>query len=157
MDLKAGGEISDSKIGTTPHALTRPSGQNQNTPERELCDLPLNTKLETESTSGELAECIRDDPERNERSDEKDKDTGKKESSSVDLKFVRAGGYVHDREATTDVLTQPTSHSASPISGWIIRNSSKSGEKKTCAIAPQFPMIVATVALGAVNPLLCSR
>jgi len=79
VDLKAEGEISDSKIGTTPHALT--SNQNQNISRSALCDLPLNAKLNAESTSGELAEGIRDDPERNERSDEEDENAARGGSS----------------------------------------------------------------------------
>ena len=41
-------------------------------------DLPLNTELDTESTSGKLAECVWDDPERDEYSDQEDEDTEKK-------------------------------------------------------------------------------
>ena len=49
--------------------------------EVQLGDLPLNAKLNAESTSGELAERIWDDPERDERSNEEDKDAGRKEPS----------------------------------------------------------------------------
>ena len=74
VDLNAGGEISDRKIGTTPIAL-----QNQqsvrNVPRERLCNLPLNTELNAESAGGELAECIRNDPERDEHSGEEDRDT----------------------------------------------------------------------------------
>jgi len=40
----------------------------------QLRDLPLNAKLNAESTSGELAECIRDDPERDKRSNKENED-----------------------------------------------------------------------------------
>jgi len=77
VDLKAGGEISDSKIGTTPHALRKVTSGEK--PERfheiNLRDLPLNAELDTKGTSGKLAERIWDDPEWNEHSDEEDKDT----------------------------------------------------------------------------------
>ena len=46
--------------------------QNQKTSRGELCVLPLNAKLYAESTSGELAECVRDDPERDEYPDKED-------------------------------------------------------------------------------------
>jgi hypothetical protein len=79
VDLKAGGEISESKIGMTPHALTKQNRQNQTLLDTKLCDLPLNAELDAESTSCELAECAREDPEWNECSDEKDEDAKKKE------------------------------------------------------------------------------
>ena len=43
------------------------AGENQDISQSEVVrgDSPLNAKLDTESTGGELAECIRDDPERN--------------------------------------------------------------------------------------------
>ena len=50
MDLKVEGETMDSKVGTKPHALT--GGQNQKVLEARLWDLPLDTKLNAESTSG---------------------------------------------------------------------------------------------------------
>jgi len=42
---------------------------------RSLRDLPLNTKLNPESAGGEPAKRIRDDPERNEHSNQEDRDT----------------------------------------------------------------------------------
>ena len=45
--------------------------------EANLRDLPLNAKLDAESTSGELAKCTRDDPERNEHSDDAKANTKK--------------------------------------------------------------------------------
>ena len=46
-----------------------------------LRDLPLNTKLEAESTGGKLAKCVRENPERNERADEEDEDAEKNETN----------------------------------------------------------------------------
>jgi len=43
-----------------------------------LGDLPLNTKLDAEGTGGKLAECVRENPKRNERADKEDEDTEKK-------------------------------------------------------------------------------
>jgi hypothetical protein len=43
-----------------------------------LRDLPLNTKLDAESTGGKFVECIREDPERNERADEENEDAEKR-------------------------------------------------------------------------------
>ena len=40
-------------------------------------DLPLDTKLDPKSTSGEFAERVWDDPEWNEQSDEADENTEK--------------------------------------------------------------------------------
>jgi hypothetical protein len=40
-----------------------------------LYNLPLNTELNAESASGELSECIRNDPERNEHSSEENGNT----------------------------------------------------------------------------------
>lgn len=40
----------------------------------DLRDLPLNAELDAEGTCGKFAECIRDDPKWDEKSDEKDKD-----------------------------------------------------------------------------------
>jgi len=40
--------------------------------EVRLPDLPLNAELDAESASGELAECVRDDPEWDEYPDEED-------------------------------------------------------------------------------------
>ena len=87
MDLNAGGEISASKIGTTPHALQKQRVVRTGTFIRaRLHDLPLNAKLDTESTSGKLAERVRDDPEWDEHSDEEDEDAGKKGNQ---IKFGR--------------------------------------------------------------------
>ena len=73
MDLKAGGEISDSKIGTTPHALIpRQVVRTTTYLEVRLHDSPLNTELETKSAGGELTECARENPERDKYTDEDD-------------------------------------------------------------------------------------
>ena len=85
MDLNAGGEISDRKIGITPSVLTKPSRRSRNSFQRKLRNLPLDAKLNEESTSGELAECIRDDPERNEHSDEEDENAEKEGMIKLDV------------------------------------------------------------------------
>lgn len=40
--------------------------------------LPLDAELDAKSTGGKLAERIRDDPKRDEHTDEEDEDTGKR-------------------------------------------------------------------------------
>ena len=77
MDLNAGGEISDRKIGTTPNALRNQQSVRIRTLLESLSSLPLDTELNKESAGGELAKCIRNNPERNERSNEKNRSTGK--------------------------------------------------------------------------------
>ena len=47
-----------------------------------LCDLPLDTELNKESPGGELAECMWNDPERNEHPNEENKNTGRKEKEN---------------------------------------------------------------------------
>ena len=70
-------------------------------------------------------------------------------------------GYVHDRKAATDVLARPATDDASPTlrlgNQKIFQTSEAAERRKAYARAPQFPMIVATVALKLVNPLFCSR
>ena len=118
VDLKAGGEISDSKIGTTPNALRKRQSVRIRTSLGKSCDLPLNTELNAESAGGELAECIWNDPERNENSGEEHGNAREKRSNiRCGLECVRISGYTHDRQTTTDVLTQPTNKNTSPASG----------------------------------------
>ena len=90
VDLNAGGEISDRKIGTTPNALRNRQSVRIRTPLGSSCDLPLNTELNTESAGGELAECIWNDPERDEHSGEEHRNTRKgKRNIRCDLECVR--------------------------------------------------------------------
>ena len=78
MVLKAGGEISDSRIETTPHALKKDGGiRTTMLHEMSSGDLTLNTELYTEGTCGKLAECVRKNPEGNQCSDKEDEDTEK--------------------------------------------------------------------------------
>lgn len=80
VDLNAGGDISDRKIGMTPNALRKRQSVRIRKSLGSWCDLPLNTELNAESSSGELSECIWNDPERNENSSEEHRNTrGKKE------------------------------------------------------------------------------
>jgi len=130
---------------------------------RSLRDLPLNTKLNPESAGSELAKCIRDDPERNERSNQEDGDTRKgrvTKSGVVQGAFV-CGENTHDRKTTADVLAQPTNKNASPASGYMISKtvqvSRRAPGRKTYARAPQFPIVVASPASDFVSPLLSSR
>jgi hypothetical protein len=83
VDLNAGGEISDRKIGTTPNALRSTNCKLDGTLSGDLRDLPLNTELNPESAGGELVECIRDDPERDEHSNEEDRSTRKERATKL--------------------------------------------------------------------------
>lgn len=55
-----------------------------------LHDLPLNTELDAESAGGKLAECVREDPKWNERSDEEDEDAEEKKDQLLDRPGVRS-------------------------------------------------------------------
>ena len=88
----------------------------------------------------------------------------KKERVKLDpsCKFVCLDEYPHDREAATDVLTGNTGDDTTAgLNKTKIRRRSKRSSRrsngKTYEIAPQFPMIVATVASNLVNPLLSCR
>lgn len=48
-----------------------------------LCVLPLDTELNEEGASGEPAERIRDNPERNECSNEEDENTGSERETKL--------------------------------------------------------------------------
>ena len=78
---------------------------------------------------------------------------------SVRFPRCRMHGHVHDRKAATDVLARRPSDDTSPIlrlgNQKLLQTSEATGRRKTYARAPQFPMIVATVALKLVNPLFC--
>ena len=105
MDLNAGGEISDKKIGTIPNTLWEKQAVKKpgHLPERIRMNLPLNTELDPKSASGELAECVWDNPERNKQSNKTDEDS--REQDLLRRKHVEIEGYSHDREATANVLT----------------------------------------------------
>lgn len=53
--------------------------------------LPLNAELDAESAGGKLAERIRDDPKRDENSNEEDKDTDKREQDQTEETFCLDG------------------------------------------------------------------
>lgn len=69
--------------------------------------------------------------------------------------------YPHDRKTATDVLTRRTGNHTSTMLDWIVRKLSRSRgghqEKKTYVMAPQFPIIVATVESNLVRPLVSCR
>jgi hypothetical protein len=79
VDLNAGGEISDRKIGTIPNTL-RSDLRTRASREVSHENLPLNAKLDAESTGGELAECAREDPEGNKHPNDDDENTVGNES-----------------------------------------------------------------------------
>lgn len=125
-----------------------------------LGDLPLHAKLDAECTGRELAERVRKDPERNKHSDEEDADAEK--LGQADFCMCWCVGHPHDRKTTADVLTRGASDGAPPVSGWINRQRvlqilKEHQEKTTYAMAPQFPIIVATVESNLESPLVSCR
>lgn len=71
-------------MGTTPQALRKQRAvRTRIVFNASLLDKPLNAELETESTSGKFAERVRDDPQRDEDSNEKDEDAGKERMSEI--------------------------------------------------------------------------
>jgi len=71
---------------------------------------------------------------------------------------VRSQRYPHDGETTSDVLTQEASNHTTPTLHWTeLENHPEAECGKTYVMAPQFPIIVATVELNFENPLLSCR
>jgi len=72
-----GGDLRKENRDDTKRSMKSENCQNRNISRVGSRDLPLNTKLDTESTGGELAECFRDDPEWDKYPDEQDANSGK--------------------------------------------------------------------------------
>ena len=75
----------------------------------------LHTELDAEGTRGKGAEARRQDPKRDECAGEENEDAKIRMSTKPWHEDEEQHEYVHDRQATADVLTDPSSNSASSI------------------------------------------
>lgn len=80
----------------------------------------LYAKLDAEGTRGKCAEARRQDPERDERASEENEDA--KIRTSTKHGNEEQDEYVHDRQATANVLADPSSNSTSSIATFSMQN-----------------------------------
>ena len=122
-----------------------------------MYDVPLNAELNAEGARGKLVKGGGNNPEGDECSDEENEDAGKRGSSQVACNwFGYKGTHIIVRRRPmywlADPAMAPPLHRAKGL-----RSTFSRLKRETHVIAPQLPMIVATVALNFVNPLLSCR